>query len=252
VLEACTRTEWLVAEGESGAGKLSLLRAVHDHVAASRRLAVLDLAELSGADLVTAARTELEAGADVILRHAHLLDAEAVDGLAELLQTVRDSAVAREPWIALTVLPDRSPEADQLLPYFPRTVGIPPLRHHLEDIPVLARTLLAKSGVTGLTFATTTMNQLMRLPWAGNITHLRAVLAAIARRRRSGVVELDDLPPECRATTRRQLTPIEALERDAIVEALSTSAGDKAAAATALGMSRATIYRKIRDYGIVT
>jgi transcriptional regulator of acetoin/glycerol metabolism len=91
----------------------------------------------------------------------------------------------------------------------------------------------------------------MRLPWAGNVTHLRSVLAAVARRRRSGVVELDDLPAECLATTRRQLTPIEALERDAIVDALSAHGGDKLTAATALGMSRATIYRKIRDYGIV-
>jgi transcriptional regulator of acetoin/glycerol metabolism len=96
------------------------------------------------------------------------------------------------------------------------------------------------------------MNQLTRLPWAGNITHLRAVLAAVAKRRRSGVVELADLPAECRATTRRQLTPIEALERDAIVDALSMYDGDKQAAAAALGMSRATIYRKIREYGIVT
>lgn len=257
VLDACSRTEWLVTEGEPGVGKLSLLRAVHDHVSPSRHLAVLDPVEMSRADdLVAAARVELESGADLILQHAHLLTGEAIDGLAELLQLVRDSAVGREPWIALTVVPDRSSETSQLdtqlLHFFPRTVGVPPLRHHLEDIPVLARSLLAKAGITGLTFSTTTMNQLMRLPWAGNITHLRAVLTAVARRRRSGVVELADLPPECGATTRRHLTPIEALERDAIVEALSTSGGDKAAAATALGMSRATIYRKIRDYGIVS
>jgi sigma-54 dependent transcriptional regulator, acetoin dehydrogenase operon transcriptional activator AcoR len=42
------------------------------------------------------------------------------------------------------------------------------------------------------------------------------------------------------------------LERDAIVDALAAHQGDKAAAALALGMSRATIYRKIRDYAIVT
>jgi transcriptional regulator of acetoin/glycerol metabolism len=119
-------------------------------------------------------------------------------------------------------------------------------------VPALVRSLLTKAGVTDLTFSTMAMNQLMRLPWAGNVTHLRSVLAAVARRRRSGLVELDDLPPECLATTRRQLTAIEALERDAIVDALSAHGGDKPAAAVALGMSRATIYRKIRDYGIVT
>ncbi|WP_329479484.1 GAF domain-containing protein [Kribbella sp. NBC_01484] len=251
MLDACRRSEWLIADGEPGAGKLSLLRAVRRHVSPDRRLAVLDPA-VTGDDLPAEARAELESGSDLIIRRANLLTGEVLYGLTDVLQSVRDGAIAGDAWVALTLPADRSEIADQLLAFFPRTVEVPPLRHHLEDIPALVRSLLAKAGVSGLTFSTTTMNQLMRLPWAGNITHLRAALTAVAKRRRSGVVELADLPPECRATTRRQLTPIEALERDAIVDALSMYDGDKQAAAAALGMSRATIYRKIRDYGIVT
>ena len=41
------------------------------------------------------------------------------------------------------------------------------------------------------------------------------------------------------------------MERDAIVLALKDSGGGKAQAARALGMSRATIYRKIHEYGIL-
>lgn len=248
MLDACSRSEWLIADGEPGAGKLSLLRAVRRHVAPEKRLAVLDPA-VTGDDLVAEASAELESGADLIIRRAHLLSGEDLDGFTEVLQSARD---AGDAWVALTLPADRSDIADRLLAFFPRTVEVPPLRHHLEDIPALVRSLLAKAGVNGLTFSTSTMNQLMRLPWSGNITHLRAVLSAVARRRRSGVVELADLPPECRATTRRQLTAIEALERDAIVDALSMYDGDKQAAAASLGMSRATIYRKIREYGIVT
>ncbi|WP_405067902.1 GAF domain-containing protein [Kribbella sp. NBC_01510] len=251
MLDACRRSEWLIADGEPGAGKLSLLRAVRRHVSPDRRLAVLDPA-VTGDDLPAEARAELESGSDLIIRRANLLTGEVLYGLTDVLQSVRDGAIAGDAWVALTLPADRSEIADQLLAFFPRTVEVPPLRHHLEDIPALVRSLLAKAGVSGLIFSTTTMNQLMRLPWSGNITHLRAVLTAVAKRRRSGVVELADLPPECRATTRRQLTPIEALERDAIVDALSMYDGDKQATAAALGMSRATIYRKIRDYGIVT
>jgi transcriptional regulator of acetoin/glycerol metabolism len=251
LLEACSRSEWLIADGEPGTGKLSMLRAVRRHVAPERRLVVLD-PEAMGDDLLAEARAELDSGADLIIRRAHLLTGEVLDGVTELLQNVRDGAIAGDAWVALTLPADRSENADELLAFFPRTVEVPPLRHHVEDVPALVRSLLAKAGISGLTFSTATMNQLMRLPWAGNITHLRAVLSAVARRRRSGVVELADLPPECRATTRRQLTPIEALERDAIVDALSTYDGDKKAASAALGMSRATIYRKIREYGIVT
>ena len=42
------------------------------------------------------------------------------------------------------------------------------------------------------------------------------------------------------------------MERDAIVRCLADAHGNKAQAARSLGMSRATIYRKIHDYGIVT
>jgi transcriptional regulator of acetoin/glycerol metabolism len=70
------------------------------------------------------------------------------------------------------------------------------------------------------------------------------------KRRHSGVIETSDLPPEARTAGHRVLTPIEALERDAIVQALLDNAQRPAAAARALGMSRATIYRKFRHYGI--
>jgi transcriptional regulator of acetoin/glycerol metabolism len=56
---------------------------------------------------------------------------------------------------------------------------------------------------------------------------------------------------ECQThVTRRILTQIEALERDAIVRSLEENGGSKLNAAAALGISRATIYRKIKDYGI--
>jgi transcriptional regulator of acetoin/glycerol metabolism len=256
VLDACGRSEWLVAEGEPGVGKLTLLRSVHDYTSPNGRLAILDAGDPASAeDLLSHAGAELESGADLIIHHAHLLTGEVIQGLTELLQGVRDGAIAPDPWVALTMLSGQIGSdqlGTQLLHFFPRTVAVPPLRHHLEDVPALVRHLLGRAGITGVTLSTVAMNQLMRLPWTGNISHLRRVLTAVARRRRSGVVELDDLPAECHATTRRQLTRMEALERDAIVGALAGHNGDKTAAAAALGMSRATIYRKVRDYGIVS
>lgn len=252
VLDARTRSEWLVLEGEAGVGKLSVLRAAQKQVAPSRHLAVLDAVD-AGPEFLDRARTELDSGSDLIVSHVHRLPAETRDDLAQLLQVAHDTAVSQDPWIALTVQAgDVDDElAAQLLRFFPRTVVVPPLRHHLEDIPALVRHLLNRAGVSGLMLSGPALNQLMRLPWAGNVTHLRSVLGEVGRRRRSGVVEPEELPAECRATTRRHLTKMESLERDAIVEALAVHDGDKAAAAAALGMSRATIYRKIRDYGIV-
>ncbi|WP_030169951.1 helix-turn-helix domain-containing protein [Streptomyces sp. NRRL S-813] len=110
--------------------------------------------------------------------------------------------------------------------------------------------LLQLPSAGTLTCAPATLQVLMRTAWPGNVEQLRQVLRTVVRSRRSGVIEPGDLPPQCRAVTRRVLSPLEALERDAIVRALIDARGRKNEAARALGMSRATIYRKIRDYGI--
>jgi transcriptional regulator of acetoin/glycerol metabolism len=196
----------------------------------------------------------LDTGADLVVRHAHLLSTDQLDGLTQLFQEIQDNSVARGPWVALTIHEDHVDAGVglHLLHFFPRTVSVPPLRHHLDDLPALVRLLLNRAGAPELILSKPAMNQLMRLPWPGNVAHLRQTLISIARTRRSGVVDVDDLPAECRATTRRSLSRMEALERDAIVEALGIHRGDKATASESLGMSRATIYRKIRGYGIVT
>jgi transcriptional regulator of acetoin/glycerol metabolism len=94
------------------------------------------------------------------------------------------------------------------------------------------------------------MNYLLRGRWPGNVTELQAALSSAVQKCRSGVIQPQDLPPGCRAVSRSMLTPLESLERDAIVNSLTATNGDKLAAAKELHMSRATIYRKIRRYAI--
>jgi transcriptional regulator of acetoin/glycerol metabolism len=52
--------------------------------------------------------------------------------------------------------------------------------------------------------------------------------------------------------SRRLLSPLESLQRDAITQTLLDHHGNKTKVAASLGMSRATIYRKIHEYGIIT
>ena len=96
------------------------------------------------------------------------------------------------------------------------------------------------------------MRLLMRMTWPGNIEQVHQTLRKVVKHRRTGVIRPADLPPEVHAVSRRLLTPLESMERDAIVVALASAAGNKVEAARSLGMSRATIYRKIHEYGIVT
>ena len=141
--------------------------------------------------------------------------------------------------------------AAHLLPHFPHTVEVPSLRHHSEDIADLVPVLLESvSQGQRLKFSFDAMQQLSRLPWPGNVAQLRQVLAELVRYRRSGTITATDLPPEARSAIRRRLSQLESLERDAIVRSLTANHGNKELACAELGMSRATIYRKIRDFGI--
>ena len=96
------------------------------------------------------------------------------------------------------------------------------------------------------------MQLLLRHTWPGNAAQLWQVLKQVVQRRRVGQIMPEDLPPECWTVSRRVLSPLESIERDAIVQSLLDQGGNKIRAARALGMSRATIYRRIREYGIVT
>jgi transcriptional regulator of acetoin/glycerol metabolism len=89
------------------------------------------------------------------------------------------------------------------------------------------------------------------MSWPGNAQQLHDMLLEVVKHRRSGCIKAEDLPPEVHAVSRRLLSPLEAMERDAIVKCLGEANGSKTEAARSLGMSRATIYRKIHDYGIV-
>jgi len=91
---------------------------------------------------------------------------------------------------------------------------------------------------------------LLRSNWPGNTEQLWQVLRRIVQHRRTGTIHPGDLPPECWSVSRRLLSPLESIQRDAIVQSLLDHQGNKARAAGSLGMSRATIYRKIRDYAI--
>jgi transcriptional regulator of acetoin/glycerol metabolism len=91
---------------------------------------------------------------------------------------------------------------------------------------------------------------LARHGWPGNVTELRDALAVALRRRPVGALGVGDLPESCQSVPRSALRPVDQAERDTIVAALRESAGNRVAAAGALGLARSTLYRKIAQYGI--
>ncbi|GIF22966.1 transcriptional regulator of acetoin/glycerol metabolism [Actinoplanes tereljensis] len=242
--------DWLALEGEAGVGKLAVIRAIHQHDSPGAHFAVIDAAE-PGRGWLRDVRTELGTEGALVIQHADQLTGSTLRSLSGLLETAR--AGGSTPWVAVTLSQrhDGSELAD-LLRFFPSTVELPPLRYHLEDVPTLVSFFLTRLVPDGrLRCSPEAMQMLSRSSWPGNIEQLFQVLRNIVQHRRSGAIQPGDLPPECRTVSRRLLSPLEAMERDAIVRSLLDWDGSKTKAAAALGMSRATIYRKIHEYGIV-
>ena len=257
------RGEWLALEGERGVGKLALVRAVHQRRNPAAPCHVLDAADAAhDHDWLTHVRAELLEGTGMlVLRHVHLLNARQVRTLAGALQEARDAEPAPTGGTApqglrVAVTLDRAAaRADLagLLRLFPGSVAVPPLRHHSEDLRDLVPFFLGKLSQQGrVTCSPAAMQLLLRHTWPGNAAQLWRVLKQVVQRRRVGQITPEDLPPECWTVSRRVLSPLESIERDAIVQSLLDHGGNKIRAARALGMSRATIYRRIREYGIVT
>ena len=253
--EGCyERGEWMTLEGESGVGKLALVRAVHQRRSPAAGFHVLDAAAATG-DWAAQVRGELlDDTGMLVIRHVDALSARQVRALAGALQEAK--AAGKEETLRVAVTLDRNQaraDLTALLRLFPGTVQVPPLRHHNEDLRELVPFFLGKLSQQGrVTCSAAAMQLLLRHTWPGNAAQLWQVLKQVVQRRRAGAIGPGDLPPECWTVSRRVLSPLESIERDAIVQSLLDNGGNKIRAARALGMSRATIYRRIHEYGIVT
>lgn len=127
-------------------------------------------------------------------------------------------------------------------------VGVPPLRERPADVIPLARNLARKARGREVTFTPAADRALEACGWPGNVDQLaRVVRDAVSR---ADVVDVRHLPAEVLSGSTRRLSRIEAFERDELVRCLSRPGATVRDAATELGMSRATVYRKLALYDV--
>lgn len=239
---------WVLAEGESGVGRAHLLNVVATEHLPGRSPVMIAVGDYDDqrellADVASATDTD---EFRLVLRDLDCLDAVIAEELRELLEARR-----QDGWVGGTTGAAPGTEPSPLRAVFDRVVQVTALRHRVGDLDQLVPHFLAQlTNGAGPTLSSEAADQLARYGWPGNVAQLRRILAGVVQKQRSGTVAVDKLPAECRAVTRRRLTQIEALQRDAIVQSLHDNAGDKSASAAALGISRATIYRRIREFGI--
>jgi DNA-binding NtrC family response regulator len=138
---------------------------------------------------------------------------------------------------------------------------VPPLRSRREDILPLARLLLLKAAeqmkrkVAELT--PQAADQLLHYPWPGNVRELENAMeraVALAQGQRVG---LEDLPAEVRSAiplpvaAAGAVRPLAEVEREYIVASLKLNEGNQTRTAEQLHIGSATLYRKLKSYGLL-
>jgi two-component system, NtrC family, response regulator AtoC len=143
------------------------------------------------------------------------------------------------------------------------TVHLPPLRDRRSDIPVLVHHFLdryAKGSQIQVTPAA--MKSLLQYDWPGNVRELENCIARAVTLGDGRTIDVADLPPAIRAeqaedgpvrapeSSSLSTTALAEMERMTILRVFEQAHGDKALAGKMLGISRATLYRKLKRYNI--
>ncbi|ANZ24357.1 Fis family transcriptional regulator [Rhodococcus sp. WB1] len=186
-------------------------------------------------------------GGVVVVEHVHL----APDPVLALLSSMLSDPAAARLVLTADPLDDVRPTVRELLARCPGQVRVPALRQRIRELGDLASALARELDRPDLRLGPSALTALSERSWPGNLAELRAVLAAIPERESPLPVRVEDLPVEYRATSRvSRLGGRERAEREAIIEALRESGGNKVHAAARLGISRTTLYSRIRALGI--
>jgi two-component system, NtrC family, response regulator HydG len=138
---------------------------------------------------------------------------------------------------------------------------VPSLREHLEDLELIAGSWLRRhAGATGegpKALSAAALARLRAHPWPGNVRELQNVLEFAWLRAPGALIEEAHLPEELRhaaASPAAAAAPAAprgrgALERADVLGALEAAGGTRAEAARRLGISRVTLWKRLKEYG---
>lgn len=139
-------------------------------------------------------------------------------------------------------------------------INMPPLRERAEDIPLLVEHFLKRLGrERKQTFSVSTqaLSALISYEWPGNVRELENALEAAVALNRSGVVNLEDLPPKVQPDSQNgdrlerlhaDLPSLDELAKRYLLHVLKVTRDNKARAAGIMGIDRKTLYRMVERF----
>ena len=133
-------------------------------------------------------------------------------------------------------------------------IKLPPLRERAVDIPLIARQFLRQYGKANPpTLTVDALDLLARYPWPGNVRELKNVIERVVLLAQGPQIRASDLPlanpTHGAAPANAPALSLAELERRHIESVLHNTNWHQGRAASALGISSKTLYRKIREYG---
>ena len=141
------------------------------------------------------------------------------------------------------------------------TVKLPALRERREDIPLLARRFADRqaeiNNLPRTEFSSDALNFLSRLPFPGNIRELKNLVERTILVSGKEVLDAIDFENQYQRHDESVATPssfagmtLDEIEKQTILQALERYKGNLSQVATALGISRAALYRRLEKYDI--
>ncbi|MCL6447787.1 MAG: sigma 54-interacting transcriptional regulator [Armatimonadetes bacterium] len=286
-LQAATGSSTVLIYGESGTGKELLAQAIHNASERFKRPFVKVNCAAIPVELAEAELFGYEGGAFTgALRHGKPGKFELADGgtifldeigemplplQSKLLRVIQEKEVeriggvkAKEVDVRIIVATNRdlyrlTREGKFRKDLFYRlkvlVLTVPPLREHIEDIPLLVDFFLNKFSkqlgkrVEGVTDEV--MEFFKSYHWPGNVRELEHMLERAVVYCKYGLIQMDDLgiyTPENHSNYDQGYgLALAEVAREAIIKALEITGGNKSRAARLLGISRATLYEKLKE-----
>jgi DNA-binding NtrC family response regulator len=143
------------------------------------------------------------------------------------------------------------------------TLRVPPLRERKQDIPLLIGNFLErinKATEMQHSIADDALRLMLNYDWPGNVRELENCIERACTTCSLPTIHVTDLPTQIRdsqmlaegaapAQDPAAITPLDQLEKQAILHAIQVLDGDKLEAARRLGIGKTTLYRKLKEYG---
>ncbi|MGQ0646689.1 MAG: sigma 54-interacting transcriptional regulator [Gemmatimonadaceae bacterium] len=136
------------------------------------------------------------------------------------------------------------------------SLQVPPLRARRGDVPILCEHFalrFAEHGGRFAEFAPAALEALQRYDWPGNVRELRSVIEVAITMADDLVISSADIEAQlCLRQGHRTQVAKSMAAREEMARLLATHAGDTREVAGALGVNRATVYRRLRELAIPT